>query len=149
MGINNIPFNNMSVSQDLIWQLTKRNNANLVKFNGNMWSKAPLNSTGFHNASQSASTISIHGSQGPKAKRFDVVTKRICKNGIKKIAKCSTIRGDNTRQSCSTVHGAARTIKALVYQTHSARRNAYKRLQRVTNTSRANVHGAAVVKKAE
>merc|ERR1711957_145073 len=104
------------------WQLTKRNNANLVKFNGNMWSKAP---------------------------RFDVVTKRICKNGIKKVTANSTIRGDNTRQSCSTVHGAARTIKALVYQTHSARRNAYKRLQRVANTSRSNVPGAAVVKKAE
>merc|ERR1711957_518471 len=50
-------------------------------------------------------------------------TKRICKNGIKKVTANSTIRGDNTRQSCSTVHGAARTIKALVYQTHSARRN--------------------------
>ena len=38
-------------SNDVIWRVTKKWNSNLVKFNGNQWSKSPFSTTGFHNAS--------------------------------------------------------------------------------------------------
>ena len=43
----------VKVSSDVIWQLTKKNNAYLVKFNGEQFSHGPLNLTNLHNKSSS------------------------------------------------------------------------------------------------
>merc|ERR1712166_1493036 len=148
MGINYHPRYNMSISQDVVWQLTKRNNAQLVKFNENMWSRHPLNMTGFHNASQAASTVSVHGAResvqhGATLKK-DQKRFQVCmRHGTKKMAANSCSGGERSTLSSGTVHAAHRTIKGLVFQTHSARRNALRRLQRVSNSSRSSVPGAA------
>ena len=47
------------LSSDLVWALTKRNNKNLVKFNGNTWTRDPFSINGFHNASNSANTLAV------------------------------------------------------------------------------------------
>lgn len=43
----------MKISNDVIWMLTKKNNAHIVKFNGQHFSKNPLNLTNLHNRSAS------------------------------------------------------------------------------------------------
>merc|ERR1712195_279766 len=88
--------------------LTKRNNAQLVKFNENMWSRHPLNMTGFHNASQAASTVSVHGARESvqhgatlkkDQKRFQVCMRHGAKHGIKKMAANSCSGGERSTLS--------------------------------------------------
>ena len=47
------------VSSDVIWNLTKRNNSHLVKFNGNQWSRNPYSFDGLHNQTASKNTLAI------------------------------------------------------------------------------------------
>merc|ERR1711865_104597 len=161
MGIFLKPKHNMSISQDLVWQLTKRNNAHLVKFNENMWSKHPLNMSGFHNSSAAASTISVKATRatverksGAKQnqKRFQVAVTHGAVHGIKKMVANSSRGAVASNLTSATVHSAKRTIDGLVFPTHGARRNALRRLQRVNASTKAskpfgvnNVNGAAAV----
>jgi hypothetical protein len=137
----------MSVSQDLIWQLTKRNNAHLVKFNENMFSRHPLNMTGFHNASQAASTVGV--ASGKNGKKIYVGIRHGANHGINKKAVRKVATGSKADHSTTvhgTVSGARRAINAEIFMTHSARRNALKRLQRVAHSTRTNVNGMAAIK---
>lgn len=43
----------MKIPSSVLWQLTKKNNSFLVKYNGQTFSHDPLNLTGLHNASSS------------------------------------------------------------------------------------------------
>ncbi len=43
----------VKLPSSVLWQLTKKNNSFLVKFNGQTFSHDPLNLTGLHNASSS------------------------------------------------------------------------------------------------
>jgi hypothetical protein len=79
----------MKTPDNVIWALTKRNSAYLVKFNGNSWTHNPLSQTGFHNASSANSTISVHGSTKKTDKKkfkrtFSVLIKHKLTHGAKK-----------------------------------------------------------------
>ena len=43
----------MKIPSDVLWQLTKKYNSHIVKFNGNAFSSNPLNLTNLHNRSSS------------------------------------------------------------------------------------------------
>merc|ERR1711865_355537 len=117
MGIFLKPKHNMSISQDLVWQLTKRNNAHLVKFNENMWSKHPLNMSGFHNSSAAASTISVKATRatverksGAKQnqKRFQVaVTHGARRNALRRLQRVNASTKASKPFGVNNVNGAA------------------------------------------
>ena len=46
----------MSVSNDVVWMLTKKQNNTLVKFNGEQFSSNPYNLTNLHNAAHSGAS---------------------------------------------------------------------------------------------
>ena len=60
-GPRQAKYDAFAQSQDVVWRLTKKFNCNLVKFNGNQWSKSPFSLSGFHNASESANTLGVTG----------------------------------------------------------------------------------------
>merc|ERR1712166_304893 len=135
MGIINYLRKQMSVSQDVIWQLTKRNNSSLVKFNFNSWSKNKMNMTGFHNASQSASCLSVKATGKGKSLRFDIYGKCAQKHGIKKV-KASCNNGTNYCHHTSTAGHAAKAHKKMALQ----------RVQRIHVQDRSSVPKAKVAK---
>merc|ERR1740125_76501 len=107
----------------VIWALTKRNNAHLVKFNGNQWSHSPLAMTGFHNASSSSSTINVKGNKtvdGKKVKRtFQLVLKHKMKHGVN--AKKAQSAASQSKLLVSQhnitkeVNKAAKIVQGLTY----------------------------------
>lgn len=54
----------MKIPSDVMWQLTKKYNSNIVKFNGESFSHNPLNLTNLHNRSSSGNLINILSSLG-------------------------------------------------------------------------------------
>lgn len=50
----------MKIPSDVMWQLTKKYNSNIVKFNGESFSHNPLNLTNLHNRSSSGNLINIY-----------------------------------------------------------------------------------------
>lgn len=57
----------VKLPNSVLWQLTKKNNSFLVKFNGNTFSHDPLNLTGFHNASSAG--LSNNAAVGVSSKK--------------------------------------------------------------------------------
>jgi large subunit ribosomal protein L28e len=88
----------MKLPSNVLWQLTKKNNAFLVKFNGQQFSHDPLNLTGLHNASSSGLTNDRSiGLQGTKVKAgkgtrpvLSLLQKHKSHNKIQKRRKAST-----------------------------------------------------------
>ena len=70
----------MRIPNEVVWQLTKKYNSFLVKFNGQQFSRDPLNLTNFHNASSAglsntqAIGLSAAKTQGKKKGVKRVVT---------------------------------------------------------------------------
>jgi len=90
----------MKTPDCVIWALTKRNNSQLVKFNGNEWTHNPLSLTGFHNASSSSSTIGV-GAHHKKSKKnfrrvFSLTLKHKLSHGLK------TAKSANSQSHIST-----------------------------------------------
>ena len=65
----------MRIPNSVVWQLTKKWNTHLVKFNGQQFTHDPLSLTNFHNASQAGlvneqsiglSGKNVEGKKGPK-----------------------------------------------------------------------------------
>merc|ERR1711935_571164 len=146
MGIINYLRKHMSVSQDVIWQLTKRNNSSLVKFNFNQWSKNKMNMTGFHNASQAASSLSVKASGKGKSLRFNIYGKCAQKHGIKKVVKASCNNGTNYCHSTSTAGHAAKAVKNMVFPAAHHKKMALQRVQRIHVQDRSSVPKAKAAK---
>ena len=70
----------MKIPSEVVWQLTKKYNSFLVKFNGQQLSRDPLNLTNFHNASQAGISndrsigLSVAKSLGKKKGSKRVIT---------------------------------------------------------------------------
>ena len=78
-----------AASPDVMWMLTKKWNAQKVRFNFNDWSKSPFSLTGFHNASQAANTVGVGGKKELTDKKtvrriFSLTLKHKRVNGISK-----------------------------------------------------------------
>ena len=88
----------MKIPNEVVWQLTKKYNSFLVKFNGQQLSRDPLNLTNFHNASSAglsntqAIGLSAAKTQGKKKGVKRVVTllqKHKTHNKVSKVKKNS------------------------------------------------------------
>ena len=105
----------MKIPSEVEWQLTKKWNSNLVKFNGQQFTSNPLSLTNFHNASQSASPIGLSAekviSPGKKGTKRTVLVRRVHKSH-NKITKRKN--NSNSRVNVSNVllkRGLNRTAK--------------------------------------
>ena len=120
----------MKVPSDVIWQLTKKWNSKLVKFNGQTLSRDPLNLTGLHNASSSGTPpssflgMSNHRSIGLQAKKektkkkfrrvFSLLVKHKESNrDIKKKKNSKSGLQHAVNDLRSEVHRAGKTIQKL------------------------------------
>merc|ERR1712151_832659 len=142
-------FYEFGVSQDVIWGITKKRNAHLVKFNGNQWSKSPFSHTGFHNASQSANTVGLAGKKELNDKNnvrrvFTLTLKHKRRNGIAKRKA-----GSQSKPSYSVhdvrreVNHTAKTIKALSWADALEKKRLLRRLARASESMPPTVKGGS------
>ena len=116
----------------VVWALTKRNNAHLVKFNKTEWSSAPLNNTGFHCASQAASQLSVDAVRHNTKKAFGV--KYVVKKGHaqhfgrKKICKSGAVMSDI---KCNSRKHAVHCISGQMHSSQKQKDQALRRLARL------------------
>ena len=131
----------MKTPSCVIWSLTKKNNAHLVKFNGNQWSSHPRSISGFHNASESASPAGVQVKRVPTKKNFKrVFILNVAHNqhhGLKKASKscvaCTCIplsKGQNA---------AAKAVNKQMHLNQVAKNKCLKRLARQHAANRSNV----------
>ena len=135
----------MKTPDCVIWALTKRNSAHLVKFNGNSWTHNPLSLTNFHNASSAASTVSVTGSKKHSEKKFKrtitLITKHKQTYGAKKARSDKSQAGllVSTVNMTKNVHHAQKAIQGLTYQNQKVKNLALRRLARVNAATRQHV----------
>ena len=139
----------MPASQDVLWALTKRNNAFLVKFGTRkqkQWSHDPTNLTGFHSASNYGSNVGVQASRDGKRHAFTVIQKHATKNGIKKVTRGPAKIDRQVTKVLRSVNGAAKLVQNLNFETDKSKRAALKRLGRANYALRDNVPAAKATK---
>jgi hypothetical protein len=140
-------FDEHAVSQDLIWGMTKKRSAFLVKFNGNCWSKSPFSQTGFHNASESANTVGIAGKRELNDKKnvrrvFTLTLKHKRRNGIQKRKVGSQSKPSySVHEVRREVNHTAKTIKALSWVDERERSALLRRLARSSRSIKSTQKG--------
>lgn len=147
----------VKLPSSVLWQLTKKNNSFLVKFNGQTFSHDPLNLTGLHNASASglsnnqavsvqATKVTSKKGKGKKAE-FRLHNSHKSHNKISKAKKGSTSGAVYSTTSVRRgVNRIAKVVKNLTHISERTRKLALKRVQRLHAASRTHVKGAAAKK---
>ena len=144
----------MKIPSEVVWQLTKRWNSSIVKFNGQSFSSDPLNLTNFHNAASAGSNdhavgISAVKEQGKKGTKrvFTIIQAHKTHNKVAK-AKKNTKSGAYVSKT-ELRRGSRRIAKAvngLNGVNDRTKRIALKRLQKLHAATRPIVKGAAAKK---
>lgn len=143
----------VKLPSSVLWQLTKKNNSFLVKFNGQTFSNDPLNLTGLHNASSAG--LSNNGAVGVQAKKvtskkgkgkkaeFQLLNTHKTHNKIAKAKKNSTSGTVYSAQPVRRgVNRIAKVVKNITHISERVRKLALKRVQRLHAASRTHVKGA-------
>ncbi|CDW81060.1 60s ribosomal protein l28 [Stylonychia lemnae] len=146
----------VKLPNSVVWQLTKKNNSFLVKFNGQTFSHDPLNLTGLHNASQAGlSNDQSVGLQAQKVKSkkgalrgaVNLLQRHKSHNKITKRRKNSTSGAVYSSQVLKRgVNRIGRVVKNLTHISERVRRLALKRVQKLHVASRSQVKGGAAKK---
>ena len=148
-GPRQAKYDAFAQSQDVVWRLTKKFNCNLVKFNGNQWSKSPFSLSGFHNATESANTLGVTGikekTDKDTVKRVFALTlkhKRV--NGISKRKSASQRKpAYSVHEVRNEVNRAAKVIKNLTWQDDRCKKLALRRLARASHSMQPSLKAAA------
>lgn len=130
----------MKIPSEVVWQLTKKWNSKLVKFNGQQFSHDPFSLSNLHNASQANSTVGLSAKkvQGKKGK---IVAKRVVsliqknKSSSRKSAASSKVE---LRRGINSV---GRVVKGLNIS-QGSKKLALKRAQRLIASTRPHVKSA-------
>jgi hypothetical protein len=140
----------MKIPSEVVWQLTKRWNSNIVKFNGQQFSRDPLNLTGLHNASSTGSVgLSAHKEKGKKGSKRVITLQQVHKSHNK-----ITKRKKNSQSGVYTskielrrgLRRIGKAVNGLNGVSAGTKKLALKRLQRLYKASRPQVKGAAAKK---
>merc|ERR1712183_1187337 len=135
------------VSQDVIWGITKKRNAHLVKFNSNQWSKSPFSHSGFHNASSAANSVGVVGKKELNDKKnvrrvFTLTLKHKRRNGIQKRKAASQSKPSySVHEVRREVNHTAKTIKALSWVDDRERTALLRRLARSSRAMKSSQKG--------
>jgi large subunit ribosomal protein L28e len=147
----------VKLPSSVLWQLTKKNNSFLVKFNGQTFSHDPLNLTGLHNGSSAglssneavsvqATKVTSKKGKGKKAE-FQLLNRHKTHNKVSKAKKASTSGAVYSVQPVRRgVNRIAKVVKNLTHVSERVRRLALKRVQRLHVATRSQVKGAAAKK---
>jgi hypothetical protein len=144
-SINFLSLVEMKIPDCVIWALTRRNNANLVKFNGNDWSSNPLSVTGFHNASNTSSTVSVHSSKKHSEKKFkrtfSLIARHKLTHGAKKARSAKSQAGVlvSTSNITKNVNLAAKAIQGNDSLNQKRKNAVLRRLARANAAARQHV----------
>lgn len=145
----------VKLPSSVLWQLTKKNNSFLVKFNGQTFSHDPLNLTGLHNASQAGLSNNLAlglTSEKKKTKKgtrkaLVLLSKSKSHNKIAKAKKNSTSGAVYSTQPLRRgINRIGKVVKNLTHISERVRRLALKRVQRLHVANRAQVKGVATKK---
>lgn len=148
----------VKLPSSVLWQLTKKNNAFLVKFNGQQFTHDPLNLTGLHNASSSGlSNPSAVGFSAQKVKskkatraQFSLLQTHKSHNKISKRKNNSTSgAGYSVTPLRRGINRIGKVVKNLTHVSERVRKLALKRVQRLHVATRSHVKGGAQAKKEE
>ena len=143
----------VKLPSSVLWQLTKKNNSFLVKFNGQTFSHDPLNLSGLHNASSSglsnnaavgvqATKVTSKKGKGKRAE-FSLLQSHKAHNKISKAKKNSTSGTSYSAQPVRRgVNRIAKVVKNMTHISERVRKLALKRVQRLHAGSRTHVKGA-------
>ena len=142
----------VKLPNSVLWQLTKKNNSFLVKYNGQTFSHDPLNLTGLHNASQAGlsnnqavgvQVTKVAAKKGKKAS-FHLLNRHKSHNKIAKAKKASTSGAVYSVQPVNRgVNKIAKVVKNLTHVSERVRKLALKRVQRRHVASRTHVKAGA------
>merc|ERR1712048_25444 len=148
-GPRGAKYDEFAVSQDVIWGITKKRNAQLVKFNGNQGSKSPFSHSGFHNASSAANTVGVVGKKELNDKKnvrrvFTLTLKHKRRNGIQKRKAASQSKpGYSVHDVRREVNRAAKTIAGLSWADQKEKNSLLRRLAASSNAIRTSLPGAS------
>lgn len=153
-GINLCICRQMKIPSSVLWQLTKKNNSFLVKFNGQTFTHDPLNLTGLHNASSAGlsndGAISLQATKekSKKASRpvFTLLHKHKSHNKITKKKNSTSGLVYSAQPLRRGINRIGKIIKGLPTLTEKVRRVALKRAQRLHVATRSHVKGVAAKK---
>lgn len=142
----------MKIPAPVVWQLTKRWNSQLVKFNGQQFTHDPLSLTNFHNASSSSEVgLSSHKEKSKKKGSRRVITllqKHKSNNKISKPKKNSQRRLQVSVVDLKRgINRVARAVQGLSHISEKTRKAALKRVQRLHVATRPHVKGDKKVEK--
>ena len=138
----------VKLPNSVLWQLTKKNNSFLVKFEGQQFTHDPLSLTGLHNASQSGlSNNQAVGVQATKIKakkatkpQFHLLNRHKSHNKIAKAKKDSPSGAVYSVQKVNRgVNRIAKVVKNLTHISERTRKLALKRVQRLHVATRSHV----------
>ena len=152
-GPRQAKYDEFAVSQDVVWRVTKKWNNNLVKFNGNQWSKSPFSHTGFHNASSAANTVGVVGKKELNDKKnvrrvFTLTLKHKRRNGISKRKPASQSKPAYSVHTVRReVNHTAKTIKGLSWADGAEKISLLRRLARCSRAMKTSQKGAAAAAK--
>lgn len=145
----------MKIPSSVLWQLTKKNNAFLVKFNGQSFTHDPLSLTGLHNASTSGlanegsvglQSIKVKSKKGTRGAMV-LLQKHKSHNKITKRKKNSTSGLVYSRNELRRgINRIGKIVKGLPHLTEKKRNLALKRVQRLHVANRSHVKGVAAKK---
>lgn len=140
----------VKLPNSVLWQLTKKNNSFLVKYNGQQFSHDPFNLTGLHNASASGlsnnQAVSVQATK-VKAKKatkaqFVLLNRHKSHNKIAKAKKNSTSGAVYSAQPVKRgVNRIAKVVKGLTHISERVRKLALKRVQRLHVATKSHVKG--------
>ena len=142
----------MKLPSSVVWQLTKKWNSQLVKFNGQHFSHDPLNLTNLHNATacgfSNEQSIGLSGrKESAKKGSKRVITLTLKHKSHNKIAK----RKQNSQSKLNVsvielkrgMNRIGKVVKGLSNVSEKTKKIALKRLQRLHVSTRSTVKGGA------
>ena len=138
-------------SSEVMWAITRRHHAFKSSWQGNEWSSAPNAYNGFHNASNTASTIGVEANKEKSKKQFRrVFTLHLAhkpRHLIKKRKNGSQAGVVSTNLKIrKEVNHAAKTIQGLTFANDRTKSKALRRLARLSHSLPANLKGTAAKK---
>jgi hypothetical protein len=145
----------VKLSNSVLWQLTKRSNSFLVKFNGSTFTRDPLNLTNLHNAAHAG--LSNEGSLNLQAEK--VKSKKATRSVFSLLQNHKSHNKISKRKSNSTsglvysnqplkrgINRIGKVVKNLTHITERVRKLALRRVQRLHVATRSHVKGVAAKK---
>ena len=145
----------MKIPSSVVWQLTKKWNSQLVKFNGQHFTHDPLSLTNLHNASQvglsnnQAIGLSSRKEKAKKGSRR-VITLLQAHKSHNKITKSK--KNSQSKLLASSIdlkrgiNRIGKVVKGLSNVSDKNKKTALKRLQRLHVATRTHVKGGAAKK---